>query len=317
MIYHYNRNNQIFVTEDFKSWLPSSMERPVFPFDGDSTSYLLEQEYIGRIDYYLETRPEPGTAHTNHPDVFFITDGEIRELGGGIGEVSRTYGTLPGFGNNSKPRLEMESYVWTKPGITTDDWTSITYYPVTSQNVVGGNLRLYASITDPSAFTNATTGFAKYKAAGVYYKVTDPISGAEQDRVCVKPLITVHSDGVTIENISDIGSIEVKNFSQPFMKRDPIQLVVPSYLYFDYSMSNLNIDSPEDIDILQPWKVLDAAGNETQYLSETTHPPLFSTATEKGFNEMVEDKDKIVVECSIRRWRGDIWERAVRYIRLE
>ena len=293
-----------------------SMERVIYPFEGDTVNFLLEQDYVVRQDYYPDNVPSPGTQHPDYPYLYFVKDSPISPLGGAICRYTRTWGCIPGtLGEdslNAYGRVEGESYVWTKPGVQPTDQL-FQIYLVTSIATNGPYIDLISS----AGSTNLT--LATDPIIQVAYNTLDTATGIWHSRVVTKELIAINGGTATIKPVFDIGPISYQWFGRSQVKREPIQIVVPSLLYFDYWLPGVNCDSVESIPIIQKWAIYDETGNETNYLSNLSSPPLYADGSgTKSYREMVRDGDRIVVEPSIvRRWMGEIYERVTRYIVIQ
>jgi hypothetical protein len=80
----------------------------VFPFDGDTDSYVTTQDFIQLAANY---RPLPlNSADPTDPTCFLVNESERRDIGGELVQWTRTYSRIP------KQRNEYESFTYTFPG---------------------------------------------------------------------------------------------------------------------------------------------------------------------------------------------------------
>lgn len=289
-----------------------------FPFVGDTNDRIYSQQFIIKKDKYDLFLPVNGDRWEEDSDYLWLKDDGFTDIIGGYLQYTRHWGLLP-FSNTgaSGQRMEFGSMVWTKPGFTTEDTEFMLYFVDTSKLVVSsGAVTLYTygahNLTD-----------TKYKYAQVNYTVIDPVSALNHNRTTVREILSRGTDFIVVPNVVDGngGSIYYNWFSKPQLNREPIQVVVPYIDFIDYWMPSVNCDNVEEIPIIQQWSILDSLGNETEYLSENSHPPLWDNAAtgEDGYYTMVANREMITVEPSIvNRWGfgGDIYERRTKYIHI-
>src|SRR5439155_21895109 len=116
-------------------------EKTTYPFEGDTTNYLLSQDFVVGTDYYMDNVPAVGTPHADYPWLFFVHDENKHENEVGLTFWTRTFALLPGFdgktiGSGSVfARKETESHIWTKPAIATADSQVAEYYVDTATSV--------------------------------------------------------------------------------------------------------------------------------------------------------------------------------------
>lgn len=302
--------------------VPISMEKPEFVFPGDTTNFLLHQDYVQYVDWYLEKVPSPGTPNSKYPDLFFVDDSPIQDLGGGVGQFTRTWAQLPGFGGQTVGsgslfvRTEAGSFVWTRPGKATEDSIFMLWFidqPDSVATLTATDITLYTTdnIAAGARWTHNVT--AAYNTATIGYWVLDPISNMWKEFSYTTTILDRGTDWIKVAPVpySDTGvtnPVLYVYFSRPKVDLEPEQKTIPSYLYLDYYLPGLNCTDVESIPIVQAWQILDENLNPTNTLTEATDP----TLTE--YNAMVTAGNLICIESSIvRRWRGNIWERATRY----
>jgi hypothetical protein len=299
------------------------MERPEFPFEGDTANFLLHQDYCQYIDYYLDKVPTPGTPNPKYPDLYFLHDTPIQDLGGGVGQFTRTWGLLPGFNGDRigtgsvYVRREAESFVWSRPGVNTTDSVFRIWFIDQNASIAtltDSQITLFTSVNAPITPTRWTHNVtATYATATIGYWVKDVISGDWKYFTYTTPVIARDATSITVAPVpfSDAGvstPVLYVWFSKPQTKINPIPYAVSTFKYMDYWLPGLNCDSPEDIPLVQQWQILDENQNVTDTLSEATSPSL----TE--YKALITSKTLICMEASnIHRWQGNVWERTIRY----
>lgn len=318
----YNRTGHQFADGDLVDAVACSMERPEFPFEGDVSNFLLHQEYYQYIDWYLEKVPTPGTPNPKYPDLYFLHDTPIQDMGGGVGKFTRTWGLMPGFngeriGSGSVfVRKESESFVWTKPGVNTVDSVYTTYFIDTVASVptqTATSIKLYTTMNIPAGARWPHNVNTDYNTVSIGYYIQDPVSLRWKYFTNTSTIISRGTDYVEVAPVAyyDAGVLNpiwYLWFSRPIVKINPTQKVISTFRYIDYYLPGLNCDSPEDIPIIQQWKILDENLNETDTLTTATTP------TMAQYNTMVAAGTLVCVEPSvIRRWQGNVWERTTRY----
>src|SRR6266699_873122 len=177
---HFNRDNQRIDRNSSTAlnWIETpvaqSYEITHYPFEGDTTNYLLSRKYVVGTDYYMENVPAIGTPHEDYPWLLFVHDTIDNDNEVGLRFFTRTWAMLPGFdgkrvGNRSGSlfsRKENESHVWQKPGIATTDSQVAEYYVDTATSVPtisGGKIKLYTFSGAPHNIN------ANYNTATVTY----------------------------------------------------------------------------------------------------------------------------------------------------
>lgn len=282
--------------------------RPIYPVEQDPSIFIQEEDYMVFIDYYEPLRP--AERHLDTANLFYTKDSPIQDIGNGVGRFTRTWSVLPGLDATGKKlsyvRSEYESYVMTVPGIDTDQ-DAFTPYSVTSAVLSGGN---HVITTSPAH------DIAVGKGAQIWYTVQDPISKQSYRRVAYKVALSGTS-GTTlvVSEIKDINTISVAIAQRGNTYQPPYQKVVMSRVDYDYWLPGVNVDSVDEIPILDQFSITDnTTGARTEFLRETTTPSIDT------FFGNIEDGDWLVVEGSIlRRWtlNTSIYERATRYVKYQ
>jgi len=321
----YPRTGHQFIDGDISEPIAVSMEFPEFPFEGDTQNFILNQTLVQFVDYYLETVPTPGEPNKKYPDLYFLYDSPLSDLGGGVASFTRTWGLLPGFGGERigtgslYVRREAGTYVWTKPGKwTASDFFRIWFIDQSSLNFSDAN-NITLTTTEKAGGGNWTHDVTSpnYNYATIGYSVFDTLSMLWRDHTYTTAVISRTADSITVAKVPYAVSGEdyvlMRWFSRPQVKREPRQVVIPSFLYYDYWVEEINYNGgPENIPITQRWTILDAQNNETDTLTEDTDP------TYAEYDAMVAAGTLICIEASnIHRWKGSVFERVTRWAKIQ
>jgi hypothetical protein len=278
--------------------------RQIFPFDADTSVYNYEEDYIVLIDYYEPLQST--TRHDDFPNVYYIKDSPISDIGNGLGKFTRTWALLPGFGNSGKRtsyvNSTFESYVFSVPGITATDQGLINQYTAASSLTTGG----FTIVT-----ATAAHDIAVGKAVLINYHVADPLNRFTYHRSVVRKALTGTTGAVLkVSAITDINSVVVDSFKRSDVGQDSYQKSVTSRIDTDYWLPGVNVTTVNDIPIIDEFRIISGLGSRTDSLSETSSPSLDT------YIDWVEDKRWIVAEPSIIRiYQGDMYSRSTRYIR--
>jgi len=315
----YDRDTH-YINGDWDVPSPINIPSITFPFEGDNVNKLYSQQFVIKKDLYDKFIPANGDKWEEDDAYYWLKDDGFTDLGGGYLQYTRHWGSLPGFNEGSSgQRMEFGSYVWTKPGFTTEDESFLIYFIDTSKLVYANGLA-YLYTTGGTTHNLDNT---RYKFAQVRYTVIDPISSLQHTRNTVREIVARGTDWIAVPLVVDGngGAVFYNWFSKPQLNRQPKQVVVPFIDFIDYWMPGVNCDSPQEIPIIQQWTIVDSTGNETDYLSENSHPPLWDNIStgEEGYYTMIANEEMIVVEPSIiNRWGfgGDVYERRTKYIHI-
>ena len=281
--------------------------RKTFPFEGNTSVYTFDEDYLVFIDYY-----EPLKPSQRHPEIanaFFIKDTPISDIGNGVGSFTRTWSTLPGMSEDGRQtafvRSEYESYVMTVPGITTTQ-ALFQQYPIAGYSVGNGK----HTIT-----TTVPHDIAANKPATIFYQVRDPLNKfvyLRQAYRIASSTTTSGSSTLIVDEIKDVNTVQPIGVQRANTNQDSFQKVVTSRIDYTYHLPGVDVATADAIEIIEPFFIIDnATGNRVDSLSDTTTPSLTEYQTKIG------TKSWMPVECILRRWQGDILERAVRYCRYQ
>lgn len=333
MIYltNFDRSSQI-TDGDFK--IPTAIKGATFefPFEGDNVSYIMSQEFMIYGENYLSTLPAIGSAHPSIPGIYFVGDSGLSDQGGYICTFTRTWASLPGFNitnqqNSTYTRKTYESFVYTQPG----KFSSLNMNP---ENVLNGS-SVWPWYIDQNAVTypSDTTVklYTQYKSDGTHwmhdltsptynrvfiqYQVRNLITGLWTTNGFTTPIISIgDGDSITCLRVpfqyDNTTEVVYLFFSRPLFKQNPRQIVVPSTIEYTYFIPGLNCTSPDNIDLEQDdiFKIVDNQLNVTDILTEDSTPSL---STYAGY---VTNKTPLLVESNLHLWKGNIYERQLRYV---
>ena len=279
--------------------------RKVYDIDGNSTIYLLEEDYMVFIDYY--TPLQPVARNPERSNVFFIKDSPISDIGNGVGRFTRTWSVMPGYGEKDYVRTTYESYAFTVPAFDTAQ-SAFYQFPVASSTLANGQHTL-----------TVTTGAAPFdaldieigKPATIFYTVTDPLNGQASGRQIVREALNVTTNTITVAVIQDIGPITFTGVQRTDLVQPSYTKQVMSRVDEDYWVEGVNCNSVNDIPIIEELQIIDnATGGRTTTISDDTTPSLDT------WYDYISAGTWIVVEPSVvREWRGKIYSRTTRYVR--
>jgi len=267
------------------------------PFDDDFSQVVFEQDYQQFEDDFAPLNLD--TPHDEILDAFLVKESEPQPLGGGVIKWTRTYSRVPAS------RAIFESYSWTVPGIGTE----AVYSDV---NITGNSSAAGVTTLTTATSSTATVG----DSVLISYTFTDGVTGTQYGRQILKGCLTGTS-GTTIkvDLISEPGGTITYNTLRKIEPgRDPYTEEVWSKLQLDYFLPGVSagIASPEDIPIIAPLDIYDNTGRRTTSFTSTTSPTLTNWRTRVANGELV-----CVVQSIPRRWMGNIYERATRYVRAK
>lgn len=261
-----------------------------YPFPGDSASGYFEQDYMQRLDYWAPMVLD--TADVLHTDAYLVSESPLQALGGGIVRWTRTFSKVP------VSRIEPETYAHIVPGITPDPF--IIVQPIVGFTNFGTTTTLETA--NPHGYTTGDV-------AVITYVVT--VSGTNHFRTVNRTVTGTPT--TTTFNVALINETDpVYNITYKYnVGRRPAATQVLSYVHFDYFLPGVSagITTFSDIPILNPTPIIDLNGDRTDSYSSFTTPTL---TTYRG---QVAASTQVIVEPSgLKRWQGNIYERATRYI---
>lgn len=265
------------------------------PFDGDRETYVHEQDFIQDASKFkplqLSTPDAPDYSRS-----FLIEETAPMPAGPGLVQWTRVFSRIP------QRRYGGESYAWTLPGIAVEaSYYSKTVDNTNSFNVAGSRTRIKTTSPHDMVIGNY-----------VQISFTTTLGNLQQT-------FTVNRVVLAVPGIQFIEVDVVMQDEDPFYLfvqrvdggRDVLTKVVPSILRYDYFLPGLpgQVKTFQEIPINQALLILDSAGKETDTFSLTTNP------TKAQWLDRVMARQLITPESSsVKRWRGNIWERVTRFV---
>lgn len=266
--------------------------RYLAPFPDVTRRFIFEEDYIVlRASYSSPTLDAP---HSGVSGYYLVDETGPQPFGNSeVLKFTRTYSEVP------PSRIIYESFDWYLPGVGSENppgsLVNITDY---SFNSNGTQLTLSA---DPGVIIGDTVQAS--------YTVQTPTG--QVTRTVLRPVILDSSaTDITVGLISEIYPITFQTLRKVDPGRNPEARAVSSEIHFDYFLPGLSagIATPNSIGIIDDLEIYDATGRKTPSFTETTSP------TRAEWAAKVASRERVVVERSvIRRWMGNIYERATRY----
>lgn len=293
--------------DDLREEHCKSKARKIYPFDGDTSNYTLEEDYNVFIEYYLP--PAPSAQHPDFANVFFIKDTPIVDIGNGLGSYTRTWSTLPGMTSDGRlkkyVRSEHQSHVATIPGIGTAQ-TGFQDRGVASVVISGG--KHIITTTTPH-------GIAAGKLVAIKYTVYDPLDRSTRVGMVQNKVALPGTTGTTliVDQVTDVNTINITAVSRSGLQTPSRQRVVDSKVEYTYWLVGKNVESEEKIPIIQQFEIVDfTTGGVVDYLTETTTPTI------DDYLQYVKDGRWYCAEATtLQQWQGEIIEAKTRYCRYQ
>lgn len=281
---------------DYTQPLIDGPKRWLRPFDNDFSQIVFEQDYQQFASDFAPLALD--TPHDEITDAFLVKESEP-EPHGPLFKWTRTYSRIP------PSRSVFESYSWLVPGIGTE----AVYSPV---NI--------SSATNAAGVTTLTCASSPGVSVGdsvlISYTFTDSTTGTQYGREILKGALTGTSGTtVKVDLISEPGgTITYQTLKKVEPGRDPYAEEVWSNLQMDYFLPGVSagVATPEEIPVVAALDIYDNTGRRTTSFSATTSPTLATWRTKVANGELV-----CVVQSIPRRWMGNIYERATRYVKAK
>lgn len=268
---------------------PPTWERP---FKDLTEPLVIRQNYIQ--DAAKFTALALDTPHPDFPDMYLVDEGPREDIGGFF-KWERTYAKIP------PARTQSEGYAWYVPGI--------------------GSGAIYAaqSITATSNASGVTTITAASSPTisvgdqcSVSYNFIDGVTGTSYGRVVLRTALTGTSGTtVKVDLIAEAGGTMVFTFIKKVEPgRVPESLEVASQIQLDYWLPGVSVGVPDafSIPLIRCLEIYDGTGTKVQSFTSSTTPTIAQ------WRAQVAAKSKVcVVSSVVRRWMGNIYERATRY----
>lgn len=273
------------------------------PFDGDITQYVHEQDFIQDVSKFRPLALSSPDA-PDYPASFLVEETAPQFAGPGVVRWTRVYSRIP------TRRMDGESYAWTIPGIATEAvYSSLSVDNANSLNV-GNNRTKITTQSDHKLLPGDYVSIVFTIALGDIeqtYTVNREVLGSG----ATGAVLGVRAFEVDIVLDSDPTYFTVTKVDGG---RDPITKIVHSYLQFDYFLPGIpgQVKSFQAIPIIQPVIIRDNAGKETNTYSLTSSPTKAQYIT-----DVIQGKLVVPEASTIRRWRGNIFERVTRFVHAQ
>ena len=274
-----------------------------YPFEQNDSAMLSQEFEILATEYQ---RTPISAPHPDFPQMFLVSEETLNINFANILRFRRTYAEIP------QSRSEWESYANRFAGLSSGN-----DQPEQFQVVAQSAGRPYDAVTAAAGFTAAVndrlaigweydTGVATFR--GIINRVAAAVALPDVQFPSYRfeywsggQTISVVPTFTTITNISNSG-------------RDPFTKVVQSEVKYDYFLPGVSagITSHSDIPIVTTTEILDTTGYKTESYAPDSVP------TRQDYEDQIRGQFMIVAESSTaRRWKGEIFERATRYVLAE
>ena len=262
------------------------------PFQDVSDELLFTEPYYQTISTYAPMALD--TPHPSVPGAYLVEEGP-RENNGAFYKWTRTFSKIP-------PSRNMhEGYSWLVPGIG-----SGSIYA--AENITSSSNSTGTTTLHTSASPTISTG----DEVSVSYTFTDSTTGTQYGRVVLRTALSGTSGTtIVVALISEPGgNITYQTLKKVEPGRAAEALEVGSALQLDYFLPGVSagISTIFDIPIVSALEIYDGTGTKTNSFTASTSPTL------AWWRSQVSARAKVcVVRSVLRRWKGNIIERATRY----
>lgn len=267
---------------------PRSWDRP---FEDLTSELVFTESYIQTVADFVPTALD--TPHDSYPDCYLVNEGP-RENIGGFYKWQRTYARIP------PSRQVFESYSWLVPGIGSG--AIFTAQPVSSAANAAGVTTITCS-----GDTSAAVG----DSVSISYTFTDGTTGTQYGRNVIRTVLAGTGTVFDVALITEPGGTLTYNSARKIEPGRPAEaLEVGSSLQLDYYLPGVSagIATPFDIPIIDEIQIYDGDGVKTDSFTADTAPTIAEWRAQVAAGEKV-----CVVGSIVRRWKGNIYERATRY----
>ena len=298
-----------YTSEDFttpRAGGDSWVEYPFIEY-GDNSSKVYHMRCTVNKDDYTAIALDTTMASASNADVltlpfaadtsaYFVGDFNHRVKDGALLEFDRQFATIPAT-NEDYPGTEF----FTFPGLP--GTSSVFNVNVTSKSYSAG------TTTFITASNHGMSSGSFYKLYYSYYSGSNIIS-AVTFLTC-----TSGTSGTTVKSTSNIGSLNFASTAviNPNSKRgrDPVNLSGTIRLTNDYFLPGItsNISTLEDVVLFETFQPYNSyTGNYTNDLLYNTTP------TDTQYNTSIINKDYLLIDCAIQRYKGNIYVRKTKEI---
>ena len=261
------------------------------PFGDVVDALVFTQDYIQATSTFAPAALDSPDA--TYPDAYLVGESP-RDDKGEFVRWTRTYAKIP------PSRQMFEGYSWLVPGIGTGAVYS-------AQTVT--------SAANAAGVTTLTCGGNTTASAGdslsVSYTFTDGVTGTQYGRTVIRTMTGGSGTAPSVALISEPGgTITFLTAKKVEPGRPAEALEVGSSLQLDYYLPGVSaaIGTPFDIPIIGELQIYDGDGVKVDSFTAATSPTITSWRTSISTSAKV-----CVVASIVRRWKGNIYERATRY----
>tara|TARA_R110000868_G_scaffold305292_1_gene566360 strand:- start:356 stop:1225 length:870 start_codon:yes stop_codon:yes gene_type:complete len=281
-------------------WTDSDLTQPLVdgprrwqrPFDDIFSQLTFEQDYQQfEADFVPANLDSPSSDYS---DAYLVREGELTALGGGVVKWTRTYSRIP------VSRQTFEGYSWLVPGIG----TGAVFAAQTINSAANA-----AGVTTLTCAGSTTASVND--SLSISYTFTDGVTGTQYGRTVIRTMTGGTGTAPSVVLISEPGGTISYNTAKKITPGRPAEaLEVGSSLQLDYYLPGVSagIGTPFDIPIISELQIYDGDGVKVNSFAADTAPTLTT------WRAQVAARDNVcVVSSVVRRWKGNIYERATRY----
>jgi len=277
---------------DYTTPLRDGARRWLRPFDDNFAQVMFEQDYQQFEDSFSPLTLD--TPSDDFSDAYLVREGELSALGGGVVKWTRTYARIPAS------REVFEGYSWLIPGIGTGALFG-------GQGITSATNAAGVTTLNCSGDTTAAIG----DNVSISYTFVDGVTGTQYGRNVRRTVLSGGGATLGVSIISEPNGIISYNSAKKIEPGRPAEaLEVGSSLQFDYYLPGVSVGvaTPFDVPVISELQIYDGDGIKVNAFAADTVP----TITQ--WRASVADSEKVCVVASIlRRWQGNIIERATRY----
>lgn len=269
------------------------LPRNSFAFEQEINTIIMEVDYQQRSNNFSAL--PLGNVHPTLNTMYLIHETPRQPVGGDVVQWTRFYAKIP------ETRSEYESYGLKVAGLA------------------GNEAIVIRSITGNAA--NANANFVNLTAVGHGFNVNDGITIEYHCIQSGNPTLSftrqvfrtvtanINANAFNVKAISDFNTVVFHAAWNHGTRRQPRTEKVNSRVQFDYYLPGVTVgvNSPSDITILAPTKILDSTNNEVDTYSDTTSP------NQANYLANIVNTEVVVEESTLHTWKGPIYERQTRY----
>ena len=288
-----------FITDgDFTTASAVSGKRFSTAFPGVVALNVLEQDFWINIANFSAVALN--TAHAAPYATYYLVEETAPQLVSHIiRQWTRIYAEIPAA------RSEYESYSAQFPGYDLDS--------------IGILFDLVATFTTTAGVSTITSTAAHGVVANdtilIGYILLSQSSGSpafdiqQRKEVARKVIAAPTTTTLTVKQIDDVGTMRLTRAMKRGLPRESFSESVMSRVDFAYYLPGVSggITTVDDITIIEPVRILNNYGARTDKYSDLTDP--LRSAYEATIGDWV-----VAEPSTVRRWKGNIYERATRYV---